>query len=83
MTMWKGSKEFRRQLKGPVFFFCQPETFLAAGGAGVSRQMDMMAQFMPRPGTKYSDLHLIFCYSFSIVNLSSIRYFSLLICPPL
>jgi len=32
-----------------------PETFLAAGGAGVSRQMDMMAQFMARPGDDFNE----------------------------
>ena len=40
--------------------------------------MDMMAQFMPRPGTKYSDPHLVFCYSFSVVSVSSI--WSVLFC---
>ena len=48
MTTWKNRKEFR--LQQAVSFLCQPETFLAAGGAASASRMDMMAQFMPRPG---------------------------------
>lgn len=50
MTTWKNRKKFR--LQQAVSFLCQPETFLAAGGAASASRMDMMAQFMPRPGIK-------------------------------
>ena len=48
MTTWKNRKNITVQQA--VSFLCQPETFLAAGGAASASRMDMMAQFMPRPG---------------------------------
>lgn len=60
MTTWKNRKKVR--LQQAVSFLCQPETFLTAGGAASASRMDMMAQFMPRPGIK--KLNLVLNYQF-------------------